>query len=321
MADGLVSIFATAILPIIAIAAVGFLLGRTKPIDPDPLNTVTVYVLVPALVIHSLVTTTLSGGTLVRVAVGVVAFVAAMAAISEAIGRVADVSEPRLSALVLVATFSNSGNFGIPLSEFAFGTAGRSTAVLYMATQSVLMYTLGVYVASRDSGSGLAQGLKTVFRIPLIYAVIAALLIRALGVAPPADSAVMETLGLVGNASIPLMLLILGVQLAKTDYAAAVSKAGGATALKMGVAPLVAVPIAFALDFESATVARVFVLECAAPAAVTPLILMVEFAGDVRGGGVSVPEYVSTVVLVTTLVSVPVLTGLIALLRAGVFGL
>jgi predicted permease len=83
----LVSIFATAILPIIAIAAVGFALGRTKDVEPGPLNTAVVYVLAPALVFHSLATTRLSGDTLARVVLGVVVYTVVMIVIAEGIGR------------------------------------------------------------------------------------------------------------------------------------------------------------------------------------------------------------------------------------------
>jgi predicted permease len=129
----------------------------------------------------------------------------------------------------------------------------------------------------------------------------------------------MTTLELVGNASIPLMLLILGIQLADTDYGAAFSKVGVPTALKMAVAPVIGAGIALLVGFENPTVGRTFVLECATPAAITPLLLVVEFGGESAGeSGLSVAEYVSTTVLVTTLLSVPVLTVLIAVLESGV---
>ncbi|MFB6154975.1 MAG: AEC family transporter [Haloferacaceae archaeon] len=312
----LLSIFGTAILPIVAIAAVGFVLGRQTDVDPDPLNTVTVYVFAPALVFHSLSTTTLSSGTLVRVTVGVVAYAAVMLVLTEALGRLLGSEEPLLSAVVLVATFSNAGNYGIPLSEFAFGAVGRSTAVLYLAGQAVLMYTVGVYVASRSGGTRGFAGVRRVLTLPLLYAVLAALLVRWLGVVPPAGGNAMQTVKLVGDAAIPVMLVILGIQLARTDYGAALSRVGPPTVLKMAVAPAVAVGIALLLDFGNATVARTFVLESSMPSAVTPLILLMEFS-DVDVGGISVPEYVSTVVLVTTLSSIPVLTVLIALLDSG----
>lgn len=314
--SSLLSIFTSAILPIATIAAVGFVLGRTQDVDPGPMNTAVVYVLAPALVFHSLAVTDLSGSALVRVAGGLTAFTLAMIAIGEVVGRLVGVDEPFRSALVLVAAFPNSGNYGVPLSSFAFGATGRSTAVLYMSVQGVLIYTVGIYIASRSGGKRGMAGVRRVFTVPLVYAVVAALAARWLGVVPPADGTLMQTTKLVGDSAIPVMLLILGVQLARTDYGAALSKVGTASALKMAVAPVVGAAIALALGFDDPTVARVFVLECAMPAAVTPMILLLEF-GDDRGSGLTVGEYVSTAVMVTTLLSVPILTAVIAVLESG----
>ena len=313
----LLSIFATAILPIVALAGVGVVLGRRRDVDIGPLNTVTVYVLVPALVFHSIATATLAEATLARIAVATVAFMLVMLVVAELVGRLLGESEPILSALVLVSAFPNSGNYGVPLSEFAFGVDGRGTAVLYLTVQGIVLYTVGVYVAGRGGGSRGITGMKRALELPLGYAVVAAVLARWLDIVPPADGTAMETLGLVGNASIPLMLLILGVQLADTDYGAALSRVGPAAVLKMGVAPLVGVAVALLVGFRNPTVARTFVLECATPAAITPLLLVVEFGGESAGNGLSVAEYVSTAVLVTTLLSVPLLTLLIAVLDAG----
>ncbi|QLG50008.1 AEC family transporter [Natrinema halophilum] len=315
---GLLGIFASAIGPIVAIAGVGYVLATVKDIDPEPLNTAVIYVLAPALVFHSLAVTELEAATLLRIAVGIAAFTAAMWAIAEVVGRAVDEQEPALSGLVLVTIFCNSGNLGVPVSDFAFGDVGRQTAVLFLSVQSVLMYTIGVYVASRSSGSAGLEGVRRVFYIPLVYAVVAALGVRALDLVPAAETASMETLKLVGDASIPLMLLILGIQLARTDTAAAVSRAWPATALKLGVAPVVGLGVASALSFQNPTVARVFVLETAMPAAVTPLVLMIEFAGSARSDGVLVSEYVSTCVFLTTLLSIPALTITIAILQSGV---
>ena len=313
----LFSIFATAVLPIVAIAAVGFVLGRVRDVDPGPLNTVTVYVLAPALVFHSLTTTTLAASTLVDVAIAVVAYQAVMIAVAGSVGRLIGGTTTGVSAIVLVSTFPNSGNFGIPVSEFAFGEVGRATAVLYLAVQSVLMYTVGVYIAARGNSEGAMAGVRRVFTVPLVYAVVAALVVRPLGVVPPTGSTAMTTLKLVGDSAIPVMLLILGIQLAETDYGAALGQVGTATVLKMGVAPVVAAGVALGIGFADPAVGRVFVLESAMPAAITPLILLVEF-GEGEVGGVPVESFVSTAVLVTTVVSIPVLTGVIALLESGV---
>ncbi|MFB6096828.1 MAG: AEC family transporter [Haloferacaceae archaeon] len=313
----LLDIFASAILPIVALAGVGVLLGRVRAVDPAPLNTVTVYVLAPALVFYSLATTTLSGGALARITVGVVGFHLAMLVVAEGIGRLAGEREPLLSALVLVSVFGNTGNYGVPLSSFAFGATGRSTAVLYLTVQGVLIYTVGAYVAARSGGTSGLASVRRVLKLPLVYAVAAALALRLLGAVPAADTTLMRTVELVGNAAIPVMLLILGIQLARVDTAGALSMTWTPTLLKMLVAPVVALGVALATGFADPTVARTFVLESATPTAITTLILLGEF-GEGAIEGVPTTAYVSTVVLVTTLASIPLLTALIAILRSGI---
>ena len=311
------SIFATAILPVVAMAALGYVLGWAKDPDVAPLNTTVVYVLAPALIFHSVATTALSGGTLVRIAAGVAAFTLVMTLIAEAVGRTVGVREPLLSALVLVSAFSNSGNYGVPLSEFAFGATGRATAVIFLTAQGVLMYTLGVYIAARSGSDDWTEGIKRVFTVPLVYAVAAALVGRELDVLPAPGSTAMETVGLLGDSSIPVMLIILGIELAGTDYGATLRTVGTATVLKMAVAPVVGLGIAVALGFGDVTVSRVFVVECATPSAITPLILLIEFGNSTEVGGVTVSEFASTVVMTTMLVSIPALTLLLALLQSG----
>lgn len=313
----LAAIFVGAVLPIVALVGVGALLGRLKEVDVDPLSTVTLYVLVPALVFHSLATTELSGAAVAKLLAGVTIFLVAMTGLAELVGRTLGEAEPLHSALVLAAVFPNSGNFGIPLSEFAFGATGRATAVVFLVGQSVVAYTLGVVVASRAGGAGGRTAVGEVFRLPLIYAVLAAGIARGLGLVPPPDSTAMATIRLAGDASIPLMLLLVGIELSRVQYGAALESVAVANGLKLLVAPVVGAAVALGLGFADPTVARVFVLECATPAAVTSLILLVEFSeGSV--GGVTAPQFISSVVLTSTLLAIPVLTVLIAVLESGI---
>jgi len=304
-----------AILPVLAVAAAGFVLGRYREVEVDALGTITLYVLTPALVFSTLSTTALSGGAVVRIAAGVVAFTVVMVAAAAAVVRLTDTPYP--NGTVLASAFSNAGNYGIPFSAFAFGATGRSTAILYIAAQSVLMYSLGVYIATRGTDDGVLDSLGTVFRLPLLYAVLAAGLVRFFGVVPPTDGATMETLTLVGNAAIPVMLLILGIQLGTAGRRVSPRRVLTPVVLKLGVAPavaaaLVAVFAVLGIGFADPVVARTFVLECAMPAAVTPLVFTVEFADDPDARA-----YVSTAILVTTLASIVTLAGILTVLRGG----
>jgi len=314
---GLTAAFTGAVGPILGVAVVGYLLGRRTGLDVGPLNTAGLYVLVPALAFHSILTTTLGGGEVLKLAIGVVAYAAVMIAIAWVVGRAVGTSGALLGALMLAAAFPNSGFVGIPLSEFAFGDVGRTTAVLYLTIQNLLVYTVGVYIASNGAGRGVCEAVVEIFRLPLIYAVLAAVALRALGAVPATDAAVMETIGAVGEAAIPVMLLILGIQLAKTDVTA-VTRSAAPSVLKLVAAPAVAVGIALALSFGDATVAKVFVLESATPTAVIPLALTIEYADDLAVDGITAPEYLSTAIFVTTVASVAMLTLLVAGLQAGV---
>ncbi|GGL50128.1 transporter [Halocalculus aciditolerans] len=308
------------------IASVGYLLASVRDIDVDGLGTVAVYILTPALVFDSLATTDLGGGSIARIAVGFVVVVAALAVLVEALGRLRGRSVGERSALVLTSAFPNCGNYGIPLCAFAFGAVGRTTAVIFVTVQSVVVYTLGVWIASRAGGGRGLAAVREVFKLPLLYAVVAAALARALDLVPPSGSSLMDAISMVGDAAIPVMLLVLGIQLANTDAGASLRRVATPTTVKLAVAPAIAAAVAVAFTrvgfgFTDSAIGRAFVLEWATPAAVTPLVLTVEFARDADIGGLSPPEYVSSVIFVTTVLSVATVAAAIAVLESGVLGI
>ena len=112
------------------------------------------------------------------------------------------------------------------------------------------------------------------------------------------------------------MLTVVGIQLAEVDLGALRGTAIPA-GLKLVVAPVVGAGVALAAGFDDPRVANVFVLECATPAAVTPLALALAYGDDAGGDALSTAEYMSGVIFVTTLLSVVVLTALVAAIRRG----
>ena len=311
--SSVVAPFTSAILPIVAIAAVGYLIGRRTGLSVEPLNTVALTFFLPALVFHGLATTDLSGGTVVKLVGGVLVYVFVLMGIAYVGGRALGVSEALLPAIALSSAFPNSGFVGIPLVGFVFGDLGRTTATLYLTTQSVVLYTFGVYVVS-DEGAAL-EAVREVFRLPLVYAVVAAGVLRALGLVPPADGTFMTTVDSVGSASIPLMLTVVGIQLAEVELGA-IRRTLFPTGLKLVVAPIVGAAIALAVGFSDPRISNIFLIECATPAAVTPLALIIAY-GETPEEGLSAAEYTSTVIFVTTILSVVVLTGLVVAVRSG----
>lgn len=312
----LVSAFSSAVLPILAVMAVGYVLAVWTDLAVESLNAVALYAFLPALVFHNLATTSLGGATLAKLTAGVVAFVAGMWVVGEATGRISGTAEPFRSADVLAGMFPNAGFYGVPLAAFAFGAVGRTTAVIWMSVQSVLMYTLGVYVASRSGGTRSREAVRAVFELPLIYAVAAALVARRVGVVPPESGTAMQTVELVGNAAIPLMLVIVGIQLAHLERTA-LRDVVVPTGLKLFVAPVVGAAVAGLAAFQNPTVSRTFVVLAATPVAVVPLALTITYSDDSERAGRSASEHLTTTIFATTVASVPVLTALIAVMQAG----
>jgi predicted permease len=148
-----------------------------------------------------------------------------------------------------------------------------------------------------------------------VYAVIVALGARWLGVVPPADSTLMETLKLVGDASIPVMLLILGIQLSGVDGAGTLWPVSVASGLRLLVAPLVAVGAVSLVGISDPTVARAAVVLLSTPTGVTTIILVGAFSD--AGDELDPNELVSATVFVTTVVSIITVTGLVVVLESG----
>lgn len=305
----LLSAFTEAVLPVLAVAGVGYVLGVYTDVDPEPLSTVTIYVLVPALVFQSLATTEIGGGEGTRIVLVAVVMTFVMWGISEGVALFGSDGAGNRNGLVLAGTFPNTANYGIPLSVFAFPSVGRTTAILYVVGSTVMLYTVGVYVASRDSAASSLGAVKRVARLPLVYAVLVGVIANAVGFGGD-DMAAFETLRLVGDSSIPIMLIILGVQLARSTTSGAVRDVAMANVVRLVVAPAVAVPVVLAFGFTNPDVARVAVLESSTPVAVSTVILTVEFGGD--------SDYTATAVLTTTLASIVTVTLLIEALRSGI---
>lgn len=310
-------VIVSSIIPVFLIIFVGFVLNRAQDVDVGPLNTLSLFVLTPALIIHSITLTELGADVLLKVSLGVGIFLTIILASSWIFGRIRGKEGAIMGSFLLIAAFGNTGTLGIPLADFAFDQTGRQTAVLFAAVHGTAVYTIGLMIASSSGKKSGLQSLKRVFQYPLIYAVAIAAMARMGGFVPPADSPIMETLGLVGDSAIPVMLIILGIQLSETEMRSAMSMTVSPTVFRFLVSPIIGIGVVVVLGFQNTTVAQVFVLLTAMPVAVSPVIFVVEFARETSIKGVTLPEFVSTNIFVTTVVSIPVLAIVVILLKSG----
>lgn len=297
------SIFLNDLAPIFALAAVGFLLARRGGADVKTLSSASFNALSPCLVFTQLVTARVSLSQSWRVIAFCIVITAALGVAATAAAAALRLRGTTKTSFLLVALFSNSGNYALPVVLFAFGRDALAFASVYFVTSAVLVYTFGVFVAASGRASvGLA--LKRVIAVPTVWATLAAIAIAWVGV--PVPEAVMRPVALLSDAAIPVMLLVLGMQFerhARPEHPAAVSVA---VALSLVLAPAMAFALAALLGLEGAA-RQAAIVEASMPAAVATTVLALEFELDAN--------FATSVVLFSTLLSPFTLVALIAWLQ------
>ena len=299
----LLSIFASDILPIAIVAGVGYALARFLGVQLRTLTHVGFYATMPCLAFDMLVTAPDLGRD-VAAMIGVAVLVAlSMAAVGWMVGSAARLSRVDTRAVMLVAMFSNAGNYGLPVVHFAYGDTALAYGTIYFLTGSVLTYTLGAFVAA-GARLDVAGAVRQVARIPALYGVALALLVLGFGIDVPTP--VLRPIALLSDAALPLMILVLGVQM----HHATLPQRPGIMAVTV-VASLVAAPL-IALGWVSVLgvagpARQAAVTLSAMPVAVATTIVALEF--DVS------PAFVTSAVFVTTVLSPLTLSPLIAYLR------
>jgi predicted permease len=299
----LLSIFANDVLPIFVVASVGYLLARFLRVDVKTLSRVVFNALAPCLVFNLLVTSKISPDEFGKMVLFTVCVVLGIGLIGRLITLPLRLDRAMVSAFLIVIMFSNGGNYGLSVNNFAFGKEALARATIYFVTSSILMYTVGVFVASSGQ-SGFRKALSGVFKIPAVYGVIAAAVVMLTSTTLPPP--VMRPIELLSNASLPMMMLVLGMQLERAAKPENPLLIGLATALTLVISPLLALGMVQALGLSGAA-RQAAIIEASMPSAVATTILALEYE--------VAPSFVTSVVFVSTLVSPITVTLLIAFLK------
>jgi predicted permease len=300
--NDLLGIFTDNILPIVIVVAIGFALQKSLKLNPRPLSQATFYVLSPALIFSVLVNADISENEILRMMGYAALILLIVGAISWGMARGMKLSNKMTSAFVLSSTFMNAGNFGMSLNLFAYGELGLTWAGLFFVSNALMVNSLGVYIASLGTHSP-RQALIGLLKVPVLHAVILGLLVRSISLEVP--SAIMRPIQLLGDASIPVMLLILGMQISLSGFPRQKLPLSLATFNQLILSPGVAL-LLVPLFSLSGIARKAGIIEAAMPAAVFNTIISIEY--DVE------PDFVTGVVFTSTILSPLTLTVFLALL-------
>jgi len=292
--------FVTVILPIFLVFGLGYALGRFRRAESKTLVDMALYLFTPSLIFSRLITNPISVLQAGKIAVytfalcGIVYLVGAVLARGMRLNRL-----DRYAVLLSVVTM-NAANYGLPVVEFGVGPQAVSYAAVFILAANTIQSTVGVYLAAAGRRSPW-QSFLSVFRLPLVYAFIAAFALRGFGIVLPEP--ILRPLVLLGDAAIPVAMVILGIQLTQVHLSGAWSHLGAISLVRLVAAPLIGLGLAQVLGFTG-DMRLALLLEAGMPTAVNAGLLASEF--DTK------PSFVAGAILVTTTLSAITLSTLMS---------
>lgn len=212
------TVILTKILIIFAMAGVGFGANKLKLL-PDESNQYLISLLInitsPCMLITSITSKDLTPSTFtatLQVLIGTVIFFLLGMALSYVIVRSMKAPLRDQGVYMILLTTVNTGFMGFPITKAAFGNEGLYFMAISNIVLNIYLYSLGILQLNTGSGKfkGLAATLRPMIN-PCAIAAVAGIGMLFAGIHIP--SALHEFLVTIGDITIPLSMIVVGVQL------------------------------------------------------------------------------------------------------------
>ncbi len=298
----LISVFLNVLAPVFIILGLAYAATRQLRLESRTLSRLAYYVLTPAFVFQVISTARIELGLAARMVAFITLVYVGSVALAFAVARLLRCSRQMTISYMMIASFGNVGNFGLPISQFAQGNAALLPATLYFLANLVFALVLCVMLANAGRGR-LVHALGRVASTPALLALIPALVVNVTGVQVPAVIA--RPIELLAAAMIPAMLIALGVQFANAGIPRFNRDMLAAAGVRLISGPLLAFALAEGFGLP-ALERNVGILQASMPAAV--LVSIIAMENDI------VPEFTTVAVLFSNLASVATLSFVLAAL-------
>jgi predicted permease len=295
----LLNIFVNNLLPILLLSGAGFALGMALKLDSRPLGRVIFYILSPVLIFNLLTASRLAVKSIILMMGYSASVMLIIAGIALVLGRLLHLERTALTAVVLTSLVANNGNYGLPLISFAFGQEALAYASIYFVTNCLLLYTLGVVIASLGH-LRLKEALLGLLKVPAIYAVILAVIYIRTGWTLPIP--IQRTLEMTAGGAVPAMLILLGMELHKVKLTHNLRALSIPVVFRLLVGPLIGLAMTALFGLNNAA-QKAGITQAGMPSAVMTTILANEYKLDA--------PTVTAIVFISTILSPLTLTPLL----------
>ncbi len=320
------------VLPVLGLMVFGYALQRWLTLDMPTLTRLNFYLVVPAFIFVSVLTTELKSSQIALV-VGFTLVVQLIGGLlAWGVMKARGVPASQHPAAVMAQIFFNSGNYGLPLQGFAFREQGlsgpaMSLQVFVIIVQNITSFSIGIVLAAlggRDEHTprpSARQMLGHVFSLPPIWTVTAALMLRFLATSLPPDTfdawlvplqPWWDMLKIAKDGFMVIAMVTLGAQLATVKRGGLRYPVTTSIVLRLVASPALALGLIWGwhgLVGIDPFVAQVLLIASATPTAVNAMLLCLQFDNH--------PDYLARAVFWSTVVSPITMTAVILLSRTG----
>ena len=292
-------LFIQVILPVFLIASAGYIFERSSKVDISSLANSALFLFAPSLVFSALVKSTVATDLLGRLSIFMLVYTLTLSALAVCIARICKFDNNSTRAFALTTSMMNIGNFGLPLVFFAYGDVALDISIVVFILFNIPLSTLAIVIA-QGQGVKWHQAVRNTLKIPIFYGVALALFCKFLDWQPP--EFILRATELLGQAAIPLMLVLLGMQLSRSKITQGWGFFSLATSIRLLVGPLIAIALVALLELDGLA-RKIVILQTSTPSAVLPLLYCLRFGTR--------PDLVSGTILTSTLCSALTLTVLL----------
>lgn len=274
--------------PAFLIIALGYVCSRYIQNGIETLIKITMNVLVPAFAWEHLSRMQLESGVITEVLLSAIIIILFPGLLAWAIFRLMGISG---RGVYLPIMFMNSVNLPFPILAAAYGEAAIPFALMFYVTAFLGIFTLGLVIVS----GGKEKGYFLVLREPVIYVVVLALLFNVTQTGVP--EFIDRSAHLLAQATIPMVLLALGVQLAQVKITK-IQLSFTAVAIRFLGGALAGMFCVWLFQLEGLSY-KVVVLESIMPCAVITSLVAEKYRAQ--------PDLVASTILISTLLSILVI--------------
>lgn len=207
-------------------------------------------------------------------------------------GRLISVRAEKIGTFMVLSSMPNSGFLGFPIVFSIFGKEGLIYAILFDFGVTIAFFTIAIMVLRR--GFLLDKSLK-IFTNPVLIVVILGLIVNGLGIKIP--NPLVESVKILGNATIPIIMLVIGYRLAGIKFKMNTINLELITIsfVKLIFYPCIAYILLLYLNINP-LVKAIIIIESAMPSMASTSVLVQKYGGDMN--------LVTTAVFFTTIMSI-----------------